>query len=158
MNSKIDKFISPFNKQNIYAIIILLTFVTAFSMPVRLGWRGIFHDDQSMIWSSTALIDYLYGVRHDFYYDENRKLIIKPVKIETHKTGEKEIPSGFFSQPDSEFVSAVLFSATGTISKFNRIGRQAGFYDPRIIMIRRGTCHNHDPNASMPNFSASSNV
>jgi len=111
-----------------------------------------FHDDQSMSWSSTALIDYLYGIRHDFYYDENRKLIIKPIRIESHTAGEKEIPSGFFSQLDSEFVSGILFSATGTISKFNRIGRQAGYYDPRIIMIRRGTCHNHDPNASMPNF------
>ncbi len=111
-----------------------------------------FHDDQSMIWSSTALIDYLYGIRHDFYYDENRKLIITPLKIETHKAGDKEIPSGFFLQPDSEFVSGVLFSASGTISKFNRIGRQAGYYDPRVTMIRRGTCHNHDPNATMPNF------
>ncbi|MFA4839875.1 MAG: glycosaminoglycan attachment protein, partial [Candidatus Neomarinimicrobiota bacterium] len=25
-----------------------------------------FHDDQSMLWSSTSLIDYLYGFRYDF--------------------------------------------------------------------------------------------
>lgn len=111
-----------------------------------------FHDDQSMLWSSTALINYLYGVRHDFHYDENHQLIINPLRIETHKVGDKEIPSGYFLQPDSEYVSAILFSASGTVSKFNRIGRQAGYYDPRVIMIRQGTCYNHAPNASMPHF------
>ncbi len=35
-----------------------------------------FHDDQSMIWSSTALINYLYGIRWDYHYDDKHKLII----------------------------------------------------------------------------------
>jgi len=109
-----------------------------------------FHDDQSMIWSSTALITYLYGVQHEFYYDENNQLVIIPIEIETHKLGDKEIPSGYFFQPKSENVSAVLSSASGTISKFNRIGRQAGFFDPNVIMIRMGTFHDHDPNAVVP--------
>jgi len=109
-----------------------------------------FHDDQSMIWSSTALINYLYGVEHEFYYDENNQLIIIPIEIGSHRSEDKEIPSGFFFQPHSENVSAILSSASGTISKFNRIGRQAGFSDPSIKMIRMGTCHDHDPNASVP--------
>jgi len=109
-----------------------------------------FHDDQSMVWSSTALITYLYGVRHDFYYDRNNQLVITPIEIGSHKLGEKEIPSGYFFQPDAENVSAVLSSASGTISKFNRIGRQAGFFDPSVIMIRLGSYHDHNPNASVP--------
>jgi hypothetical protein len=109
-----------------------------------------FHDDQSMLWSSTALINYLYGYRHDFYYDDNGQLVIEPKKIESHKVGDKEIPSGFFFQPGTEQISAVLFSASGTISKFNRLGRQAGFKDPSVLMIRVGTCHDHDPNAAVP--------
>lgn len=109
-----------------------------------------FHDDQSMLWSSTALTNYLYGARHDFFYDETNQLVISPLKIETHKVGNKEIPSGYFFQPDSEHISAVLFSACGTVSKFNRLGRQAGFYDPNVLMVRMGTCYNHDLNASMP--------
>ncbi|HGK4377532.1 TPA: glycosaminoglycan attachment protein [Klebsiella pneumoniae] len=109
-----------------------------------------FHDDQSMQWSSNALISYLYGVRHNFSYDENGKLIISPLRIEKHQVGEKVIPSGYFFQPDAENVSAVLFSASGTISKFNRIGRQAGFGPENIIMHRYGACHDHDPNASLP--------
>lgn len=59
-----------------------------------------FRDDQSMLWTSTALINYLYGVRHDFHFDERNQLVITPLKIETHKVGDKKIPSGFFFQPD----------------------------------------------------------
>lgn len=109
-----------------------------------------FHDDQSMLWTSTALMNYLYGVRHDFHYDDAGQLVISPLKIETHRVGSKEIPSGYFFQPDAEHVSAVLFSATGTISKFNRLGRQAGFAAADHLMVRVGTYHDHDPNAAMP--------
>lgn len=109
-----------------------------------------FHDDQSMLWSSTALSNYLYGFRDDFHFNDKGQLIIEPKKIERHKVGEKEILSGFFFQPDTEHISAVLFSASGTISKFNRMGRQAGFKDPNVIMIRIGTFHDHDPNAAFP--------
>ncbi len=75
-----------------------------------------FHDDQSMLWSSTAIINYLYGYKHDFYYDENNQLIITPVMINSHKVGNKEIPSGYFFQPNSEHVSAILI--------FNSWGRK----------------------------------
>lgn len=109
-----------------------------------------FHDDQSMQWSSNALINYLYGVKHEFTRDKDGKLIISALKIEKHQVGNKVIPSGYFFQPDAENISAVLFSASGTISKFNRIGRQAGFGPDNIIMHRFGTHHNHDPNASLP--------
>lgn len=108
-----------------------------------------FHDDQSMLWSSAALIRYLYGMDHAFHYNDAGELIIVPSAITTHQ-GSKTIPSGFFRQPNSEYVSAVLFSASGTISKFNRLGRQAGFADPDVTLIRIGTCHDHDPRASMP--------
>lgn len=109
-----------------------------------------FHDDQSMTWTSTALINYLYGVKHDFHFDESGQLVITPLKIEKHKVGDKEIPSGFFFQPEADHISAVLFSASGTISKFNRMGRQAGFKAPGLVMIRVGTHHDHDPNAHLP--------
>ncbi len=109
-----------------------------------------FHDDQSMQWSSNALLNYLYGVRHDFHHDENGQLVISALEIEEHKVGDKTIPSGFFFQPDVENVSAILFTSSGTISKFNRLGVQAGFGKDNIIMQRFGTCHDHNPNASLP--------
>ncbi len=109
-----------------------------------------FHDDMSMLWSSSSLIFYLYGYRYEHYYDEDKKLVIKPVKIEKHTAGDKEIPSGFFFQPNAENVSAVVTSSIGTISKFNRLGRQAGFKSDNVKMMRVGTYHDHDPNASTP--------
>lgn len=104
-----------------------------------------------MVWSSSGLITYLYGYRHDYHY-RSGNIVIKPKKIEVHQLGDKVIPSGFYMQPESENISAVLFSQSGTISKFNRLGRQAGFGDKSILMVRQGTCHNHDPNAAIPNY------
>jgi hypothetical protein len=109
-----------------------------------------FHDKASMTWTSTALIRYLYGVHHDFTLDKDGKLKISPLKIKSHVYKGKEIPSGFFFLPDSEHVSAVLFSASGTISKFNRLGKIAGFGDKSVRMIRIGTNHRHDPNSALP--------
>lgn len=111
-----------------------------------------FHDDHSMIWSHTALTTYLYGYEHDYEYIEGN-LVIHPRKIETlYKEDGTPIPSGFFFQPLAENISAILTTSIGTISKFNRLGRQAGFGDKSVKMIRHGICHNHDPNASKPHM------
>lgn len=109
-----------------------------------------FHAKGSMMWTSTALQEYLYGTRHDFSYDAEGRLIISPLKIETHRLGKKEIPSGFFFQPDAEHISAVLFSNSGTISKFTRMGKLAGFGDPDVKIVRSGLQYTHDPNAALP--------
>jgi hypothetical protein len=53
----------------------------------------------------------------------------------------KTIPSNFFSQPDTEHVSAVLANPEGTISKFNRMGFLAGFGDRTLKMTRAGLCY-----------------
>jgi len=109
-----------------------------------------FHEPQSMTWSSSALFQYLYGISHEFFHDENGQLVISAINVEKHKYGEKEIPSGFFFLPNAENVSAVLFTASGTLAKFNRKGRLAGFGDANIKVIRYGVCHDHNPNASLP--------
>ena len=109
-----------------------------------------FHAKQSMLWSSTALLNYLYGVSHDFQFSEDGKLVISPLKIDFHEYKGKKIPSGFFFTEDTEHVAAVLFSATGTISKFIRMGKLAGFGDQSIKILYHGTCHKHDPNAALP--------
>ena len=118
---------------------------TAFTTNPLPGWRL----DPRIHLSHCPIFGVLF-LHHDFCYDDNGQLIISPLRIDAHKVGKKEVPSGFFFQPGAENISAVLFSASGTISKFNRIGRQAGFHDPSVTMIRIGTCHNHDPNACIP--------
>ncbi|MDD2747822.1 MAG: hypothetical protein PHG39_09755 [Acidithiobacillus ferrooxidans] len=109
-----------------------------------------FHEDHSMTWTSPALLEYLYGVTHDFTFDDEGQLVITPLKIETHEYQGKVIPSGYFLQPGAENVSAVLFSSSGTLSKFNRMGRLAGFGLPNQRIFRSGVKHRHDPNAALP--------
>lgn len=109
-----------------------------------------FHEDQSMTWTSPALLEYLYGVTHEFTFDKAGQLVISSLKIETHEYNGKVIPSGFFLQPGAENVSAVLFSASGTISKFNRMGKLAGFGLPNQKIMRSGVQHDHNPQATLP--------
>lgn len=71
-------------------------------------------------------------------------------KSEYHELNGKKIPSGFFFTDNAEHVSAVMFSATGTISKFTRMGKLAGFGDPAVKILYSGTCYKHDPNSAMP--------
>ena len=86
-----------------------------------------FHEDYLMTWSHSSLIKYLYGYDHKYYYSKKGELIITPKKIESHIHGSKNIPPGFFKQPDTENISGILFSSSGTISKFSRMGIQSGF-------------------------------
>lgn len=109
-----------------------------------------FHDQQSMTWSSSALFEYLYGITHEFTRGDDGRLIISALKIEYHEHEGKKIPSGFFYLPDAVNVSGVLFSASGTLSKFNRMGRLAGFGVKNMKLVRYGVCHDHDPNAALP--------
>lgn len=104
----------------------------------------------SMTYTGSALGLYLYGYDHDPSRDEEGRLIVTPRRIITHNWGEKQIPSGFFFQPEAENISAVLANFSGTLSKFNRIGRMAGFGSTRVQMTRRGVAIDLDPNASEP--------
>lgn len=105
---------------------------------------------QSMLRSRSAFETYIYGYEHGWERDAQGTLKILPRKIDKHCWGTKEIPSGFFELPGSENVSAVLFSNSGTISKFNRMGLIAGFGSPRLELTRVGTAVDHDPNATEP--------
>lgn len=109
-----------------------------------------FHNDDSMVWSGGAIDEYLYGTRATSNKDKDGILHITETPIEEHVWGDKRIPSGFFKQLDAENVSAVIFSNAGTIAKFNRMGKLAGFGDPRIKMFRKGGLQDPDPNADKP--------
>lgn len=108
-----------------------------------------FHQSRSMIWSHSGLPIYLYGYRHESQHDNQGNLIIRPVRIERHIWGTRTLRSGFFTEAGAENISAVLFSNSATISKFNRIGKLAQFGDHDIRMIRTGLALNNDPNADV---------
>lgn len=108
-----------------------------------------FHEEKSMTWSHDSLAKLLYGYKYIPSRDSNGNLVITPVEIEPYtKANGTKINSGFFFEPDAEHISGVLFSATATISKFNRIGVQAGFGNPKQRIFREGNCWNPDPNSS----------
>jgi hypothetical protein len=110
-----------------------------------------FHAPMSMIYTRSALPIYLYGYDWDWSYDKDNTLRIQPRKVASHNwSHKKDIPSGFFNLEGSENISAVVFSNSGTISKFNRMGLLAGFGSGHVKMIRIGTAFNHDPNAVEP--------
>lgn len=104
--------------------------------------------DDSMTWSKPALSDYLYGVRATWKKSPEGILEITENPITEHVWGKKRIPSGFFNLPGSEYVSAVLFSSSATVSKFNRMGVLAGFGSDDVRLFRIGIRQDFDPNAT----------
>lgn len=108
-----------------------------------------FHQPHSMLWTHPFLWQYLYGIRVDEQQGKEGSEVSYGHIME-HTFDEKRIPSGFFFQSECENVSAVLFSNSGTISKFNRMGKLAGFGDPDIKMIRTGMRYDRDENSREP--------
>lgn len=109
-----------------------------------------FHDTMSMTYSGTALATYLYGTTQDAQRDSTGLLTVTPRQITEHTWGQKSVPSGFFSLPGAEHISAVIFNSSATISKFNRMGVGAGFGSDETVLIRKGFFTNPDPQASEP--------
>lgn len=109
-----------------------------------------FHDTMSMSYSGSALPTYLFGFRHEAKHGDDGRLVIVPIRVREHVWGSKVVRSGFFAQPGAENVSAVMFNSQGTLPKFNRLGVQAGFGNPRVRLLHSGLVVNPDPDANKP--------
>jgi len=102
------------------------------------------------------IIEYLYGLSHKGELNESGELILKSIeKIESHSFEKKEIPSNFFSLPDTENISAVIFTNNADLHKFNRMGYQNGLSDECIIMERAGLAFDWTPNSPGKEFGQS---
>lgn len=108
-----------------------------------------FASEDSLTFADTTLVEHLYGLRTYAERDEAGELHVYNAPIASHR-GSKTISSGFFALPDAEHVSAVLWSNSGTVPKFARMGFQDGVDSAGLRMIRAGTRHVMDPNASEP--------
>lgn len=110
-----------------------------------------FHDNASMTWSFSALAEYLYGKKGVLIVDENGTEKVETIDVEDYvkDTGAK-IPSGFFLQENSENVSGILFSSTGTLGKFTRMGIEAGFREKGQSVIRIGDRYDPKPDTFKP--------
>ncbi|WP_207783272.1 hypothetical protein [Methylosinus sp. RM1] len=109
-----------------------------------------FHESGSLMFSSSATAEYLYRTHHKPSWDAAGNLVVTSETIARHGIGEKVIPSGFFDLPDSENVSAVLWTNAGTIPKFLRMAITGLYPDPDISIVRYGTFYDFDPNAHVP--------
>lgn len=113
-----------------------------------------FHERTSLIFGEKPLFALLFGQVGTWRY-EGDKLIVGRQPIQTHELGTKKIPSGFFFQPETEHVSAVLFSNSGTLTKFFRMEVQDGEWTQPgrwrlpVVAVREGVCYSH-PNAVDP--------
>jgi hypothetical protein len=106
-----------------------------------------FHDTGSLEFSDSSLAGYLYGLRQSASWNDKGELIIKSEVVAAHRLGNKTIPSGFFNQPETEHVSAVLFTNSGTSAKFSRMGYQSGYGNKALNISRWGRSYNPDPSA-----------
>lgn len=98
--------------------------------------------------SANSVSQYLYGIDHRHWFDDGGNLVVEGDAIIRHE-GSKIIPSNFFGLPDAVHVSGILFSNTGTVPKFGRIGQQGAHPSGAVRMVRIGDCWDPDPNATM---------
>jgi hypothetical protein len=106
-----------------------------------------FHEEGSLEFSYSGLAGFLYGLRQSARWDEDGNLVIETEPVRRHQIASKTVPSAFFSQSETEHVSAVLFTNSGTSAKFTRMGYQTG-YGCDVVNVRRfGRAYNPDPQA-----------
>lgn len=109
-----------------------------------------FHAEDSLFFSSAGLANYLFGIDQRWEHREDGTLVVTNTSRDRHRFGAKEIPSHFFAQPDTEHVSAILFTNSGTTAKFTRMGYQAGLHRGNLLIARSGFWPDPDPNSAEP--------
>jgi hypothetical protein len=108
-----------------------------------------FADDEPLRWSHSGLHRYLYGKDVTLSSAFGAPVEADMSDVAKHAIGSKSIESQFFSFADTEHISAVVFSNSGTVMKLNRMGFERERY-PNILMVRAGVEFDDDPRAFMP--------
>ena len=86
------------------------------------------------------IIEYLYGAGTKNAKNEEGNKVIENSVLEEHSYKNKKIPSNFFTQPDTENISAVIWANTCDLHKFNRMAFQGKYKTDNIIIYRAGKC------------------
>jgi hypothetical protein len=102
---------------------------SARGLPVVLAVEAV-HREQPLLLSDYALARYVYGLEG--------------------KSAKSR--AGFFAQPESEQISAILFTNSSTEAKLARIGYQTGIGCDEIRMVRTGHALNTNREAGDPTF------
>ena len=110
-----------------------------------------FHADMSMTWSFPGIISILYGIDQKAIHHDDGTISLESESGIVFQKGELRIKPLFLDE-QFKHVSAVLFSPCGTLSKFNRMGVQAGYGSMKNKLFQIKMCYNVLPNAILPNF------
>lgn len=111
-----------------------------------------FHDELSLGMTDSSLMRYAYGSTTKADWSDEGELRISSEKVEKHFARGKEIPSHFFSLPDSQNISAIIFTNSGTHPKFTRMGYQHGYETDEIEIVRFGRSFTMDHDAMDSTF------
>lgn len=109
-----------------------------------------FFDPEALFLSDTALSAYAYGLSQSALWSPDAELIVQDEELNRHVVGAKEIPSKFFGQPETEHVSAIIFTNSGSNGKFARMGFQTGYGSKTVSIVRTGLSFNPHPDAMDP--------
>ena len=109
-----------------------------------------FHEHGALGFSSASVARYLYGISQSGAIDPAGRLAISTSRVDRHRWGPKNIPSGFFELEDARHVSAVLWTNAGTAPKFTRMALSGPYPDPGVSMVRFGCMFDPDPDAHAP--------
>ena len=102
----------------------------------------------SMTYTQSAIWAYLYGFTTDWEM-VGGKLVITNRDLKSHTFKGKTIESGFFSLPDAENVSAVVFSNAGHWPSLTVSACWQAMRLRSIAYIRAGIRYDPNPNAAM---------
>lgn len=96
------------------------------------------HNYMAKFLPDAKIMEYLYGIKIVTQETEDGLEHIRDEVVEEHKFGDKVIPSNFFTHPDTENISAIIFTNNCDLHKFNRMGYEHSLTDEDIIMVRSG--------------------
>lgn len=103
-----------------------------------------FHHSHANNFPDYKIISYLYGFAIKQDKDVQGNTINRNEFIDEYTFNGKTIPFGFFNLPEAKNISAIIFTNTGNLDKFNRMGRQNGFGNKNVILSRVGTYFTHE--------------
>ncbi|MFF6954764.1 hypothetical protein ACFZAD_39970 [Streptomyces iakyrus] len=108
-----------------------------------------FHNPSALIHTVSSLATYLYGIRDIATRDSHGSLVLNSQVVTEHRHKDKTIPSGLFAHPEAEYLAAVIFTNSATVSKFARMGTERGYGPDDVAIARVGLAYDPDPNASL---------
>ncbi len=99
---------------------------------------GPFHEPGSTTYIDQSLARYLYGMEQVPEWIESGGILTRQLPVRQHTFSGKTIPSGFFTYPDAENVSAVIYCNQFTVPRFFRMAAQADGWPADLTGTRMG--------------------